>query len=167
MSVDMCSRCSLHSTSPAVSLMPVGSADSSAEPWMLSLTPPDLLSFCPGLLEERNKNVQAFWRDYLFSSPFFKIATHCCTASKDKAVKSFCFPHPSSFPVAHTNTALPAFPVRNGRVGLLTGLGPLCLIVLKGPARECCLCLTYLWFFLLPLRMNRAGAVLPQNCMWS
>lgn len=66
MSVEMCSRCCLLRGSPAVSLMPAGSAVSSAEPCMLSLTPPDLCSFYPVLLEEGNKNAQAFWRDFLF-----------------------------------------------------------------------------------------------------
>lgn len=60
MSMGMCLSCRLLRASPAVSLKPAGSAVSSAEPWMLSLTPPDLRCFCPGLLEEGNKNVQAF-----------------------------------------------------------------------------------------------------------
>lgn len=69
--------------SPAVSLMPAGSAVTSAELWMLSLTLPDLYTFWPVLLEERNKNIQAFWRDFLFSSPFFKITTFICFCASE------------------------------------------------------------------------------------
>lgn len=62
----MCSHCSLLRVSPAVSPMPAGSVVSSAELWMLSLAPPELCSFSPDLLEEGNKNKQAFWRQCLF-----------------------------------------------------------------------------------------------------
>lgn len=71
----MCSHCSLLRPSPAVPLVPAGSVVSSAELWMLSLTPPDLCFFSPDLLEGGNKNKQAFWRQYLLKSPFFEITT--------------------------------------------------------------------------------------------
>lgn len=69
--------------SPAVSLMPAGSAVSFAELWMLSSTLPDLRTFWPVLLEERNKNVQVFWRDFLFSSPFLKITAFICFCASE------------------------------------------------------------------------------------
>lgn len=77
-SVGMCSHCSLLRISPAVSPMPAGSVVSSAELRLLSLTPPDLYSFSPGLLEEGNKNKQAFWRPCLFKSTLFEITTFIC-----------------------------------------------------------------------------------------
>lgn len=123
-------------------------------------------SFCPDLLKEGNKNVQAVGETLFFQHLSLKLPHIAVLLPKTRQLIPSALLIPSSFPVAHTNTALPASPVRNGRVGLLAGLGQLCLIILKGLARECCLCLTYLCFFLLLLSMNKEGAVPPQNCMF-
>lgn len=64
-SVGICSHGSLLRVSPAVSPMPAGSVVSSAELWLLSLTPPDLFSFSPGLLEEGTK-INSHFGDSVF-----------------------------------------------------------------------------------------------------